>query len=1591
MQMFQNFSQQDLNKAPIISSIVNGANYMNDNYNNCYLVEQNKNIQEDVQQIDLCQNNKVEFQMKRCENVYYYEISNLNAFISKRKVEEICKQTFNYIKEQHIQQGKKAKELIPGGLSNRILLNCSEGVFFIQKMCERYQDAKKEKSLIKILSDEGITLPLVESNKQVTGDCCVEQVAGVQSLHNIIQNISYNEYYKQKAFIPFVQCLIVQLFDKLRKMHEKGFAHSDIKPGNIVMGFDRYFYFIDFGGSVKIQDQNNDYLSCYTEGFNIKWYLKKKPRRREDIIRCDNSQLSLSIIRLLCQKDIIIKSFNEMENSDFIQLANQIFKAYNQQSNPDEKRDFIKILIFLFQFVIHEISFDQISSSILEEINTQLEEKIDNIEAIPHSLQFESVFPLQEVIDMFSKIEEIEFLPKLSQIKIKNITIDNIRYIELLQELGYEIKCDDFLSIEYEQISKYKKLKIKAEKLLKEREKNEQQQNLEIYNIFLEKKEICIQGHFQNNQDKKKEKKIKLDYDLNMEENKNNDQKYQNQLVQAIYSFSQNKIKAFDDSMKNIKKKFKKEHQNDFKNVFNFLIVKMPKQIELLNREINEDNLKYLEQLVQFNQKLTHLSLDLSLIKNEQSFNKLASILTKFQKKKQTFLILQNIQGSEKQFVKKVLLNKWTSLSISLSKKLSEDDFNLIFSGQNSFQAETLKIIFSMNIINPNSVSNLLKTCENVEDLQLDFLQNSLQQNDEAFKNIFIQNQQNCKIKNLRIYLQRDESKNNKLNEILIKFIKNQKSIEYFEFEIKNNQLDEETVRNNEMKEISEFKKKQKIQFKNKIKFTEVQYFIQRNYDKIEEKPDKMPKLIQKNQIHLKDICLQNLQIEQFEHLENIFQQIFKCEQLETLDIQVKRILNKKKETQSMNSSQNQAVQLKNISKLKLSFSDTKVLKFNSSLIEQFLMINPKQFKQFSIEFQEKYLEKDLKYPKKIYLQQQSSYQAEFQINPDFDDEDEQFQNQKLDFFELKSDYVNYSVEFIIKDIFGNENGEDLKKKFIYLFANIFKNKISKLKIIIADANYSICYQIKQALNDICKIQRNKTNKQLEVFLEINSYQHQFIKELIDDLQLIQDLAIPINITIQSLNKENLDIIYRNRYKIKLTIKDLDYKIIKEQFKTLKKFCNPQSNCNITLLYSNEDLFNNVRNELGNDDFQQINKIIKKEIKEEDLNSLNQNANSQIKQEEIQMNQNELSRSSDNSILPLLKDDSSKDFEINPSQIEQEQINNQQFDKLKMIQKDFSIFVPYYQFEYTKNGVFETMKISKTPDKFTLPLDKIDYLDKLSICAYDNSDLNEIIVNFSQQKLDLDSALKIVCLFKQKYDEIKSVTLNFEDARSSYKHEDALNKLDLIILELNKMKNLENLNIYINNSQFDKQIQIQNFKNLKNLELQIPIEISQQFICETLDNVDNNNSLKYKIFNKKELNGNHALKSDEQPQVKTSGNEIQIENIYCKNQMHSQFFKLFMHNCKQLNNTDCFIIKFEKARYVSFQFLSKVFESLKSYFQESMQDKQFQLNFQESIYQESIEKFYQTSPDLSGIVKYIFKSENEQKSFNSKIIKYNYH
>lgn len=67
----------------------------------------------------------------------------------------------------------------------------------------------------------------------------------------------YNKYVDENfdninSIVDFLSVHFLKLFDKLERLHTLGYAHSDIKPQNIVFGYDKEVYFIDFGGAVEL-------------------------------------------------------------------------------------------------------------------------------------------------------------------------------------------------------------------------------------------------------------------------------------------------------------------------------------------------------------------------------------------------------------------------------------------------------------------------------------------------------------------------------------------------------------------------------------------------------------------------------------------------------------------------------------------------------------------------------------------------------------------------------------------------------------------------------------------------------------------------------------------------------------------------------------------------------------------------------------------------------------------------------------------------------------------------------------------------------------------------------------------------------------------------------------------------------------------------------------------------------------------------------------------------------------------------------------------------------------------------------------------
>ena len=75
--------------------------------------------------------------------------------------------------------------------------------------------------------------------------------------------------------IPTVYDVITQLIERLKVLHNKGFTHNDIKPGNIMTGFNdpQNIYLIDFGLATKFVENGEHipFKCCETFSGNLEF------------------------------------------------------------------------------------------------------------------------------------------------------------------------------------------------------------------------------------------------------------------------------------------------------------------------------------------------------------------------------------------------------------------------------------------------------------------------------------------------------------------------------------------------------------------------------------------------------------------------------------------------------------------------------------------------------------------------------------------------------------------------------------------------------------------------------------------------------------------------------------------------------------------------------------------------------------------------------------------------------------------------------------------------------------------------------------------------------------------------------------------------------------------------------------------------------------------------------------------------------------------------------------------------------------------------------------------------------------------------
>ncbi|KAL4475410.1 hypothetical protein ABPG72_022045 [Tetrahymena utriculariae] len=145
--------------------------------------------------------------------------------------------------------------------------------------------SNKKTEILRLLQQKKsrITIPFLQSTiykvqYSNVHACDIQIFSWIKSLQKIKQ-----QYFISQKFEEYVILFLFsfnQLLLKLNQMHHSfKIAHSDIKPQNIIIGYDYNFYFIDFGGSVYLENEIDccqNYLQSFTPYYNLEKQIAKK-------------------------------------------------------------------------------------------------------------------------------------------------------------------------------------------------------------------------------------------------------------------------------------------------------------------------------------------------------------------------------------------------------------------------------------------------------------------------------------------------------------------------------------------------------------------------------------------------------------------------------------------------------------------------------------------------------------------------------------------------------------------------------------------------------------------------------------------------------------------------------------------------------------------------------------------------------------------------------------------------------------------------------------------------------------------------------------------------------------------------------------------------------------------------------------------------------------------------------------------------------------------------------------------------------------------------------------------------------------------
>ncbi|EAR87331.2 Serine/Threonine kinase domain protein (macronuclear) [Tetrahymena thermophila SB210] len=248
--------------------------------------------------------------------------------------------------------------------------NLSLAVKFIKlnQNQQNQEDYKREYEILKIFNSPYILKVFTFYNKSNSKNLSYQIIVMERCKYDLRRYINKVIYPQQSDNLLNIYLLSLQLAKGLQVLHQNNIIHLDIKPGNILYGYDQSWKFADFGIAKVVSDDRT--FTNQLQGFTMRYSSPEQYLLAMGVpstITRASDVYSLGIIFLeLTGVDITQQWIVEQKSCalDFDEYLNPQFERFNSmivkkmiQFKPENRISLQEVIQILSAFITQQISF----------------------------------------------------------------------------------------------------------------------------------------------------------------------------------------------------------------------------------------------------------------------------------------------------------------------------------------------------------------------------------------------------------------------------------------------------------------------------------------------------------------------------------------------------------------------------------------------------------------------------------------------------------------------------------------------------------------------------------------------------------------------------------------------------------------------------------------------------------------------------------------------------------------------------------------------------------------------------------------------------------------------------------------------------------------------------------------------------------------------------------------------------------------------------------------------------------------------------------------------------------------------------------